>query len=247
MKHAEYLRLSPDGDVAVLFIHGILGSPRHFDLFLPAIPRNWSVRCMLLEGHGKGVQDFSKSSMAVWRKQVTQAVEELSAHHKKVLLVGHSMGTLLALDQAITRQSAVAGVFLLAAPLRVFLRLRLLPNLLRVWLNKAKKGDPVSQAFLEACSIRQDWRIWRYLGWLPRFLELLMECGRIRRLLPQLKLPCEAYQSRADEMVSLRSCKDLQPWVEVTVLEHSGHFFYAPEDRDRLIKAFDSFCRKNSD
>ena len=62
MDHAEYLRLFPDADVAVLFVHGILGSPRHFDLFLPVIPPKWSVQCLLLDGHGKGVKDFSKSS-----------------------------------------------------------------------------------------------------------------------------------------------------------------------------------------
>jgi len=247
MKHAEYLRLSPDGGVAILFIHGILGSPRHFDFLLPVIPRNWSVRCLLLEGHGKGVQDFSRSSMAAWRAQVTQAVEELSAHHKKVLLVGHSMGTLLAIDQAVVRPEAVTGMFLLAAPLRVFLRPRLLPDLIRVWLNQPKMGNPVSEAFLEACSIRQDWRFWLYLGWIPRFWELLMECRRIRKLLHRLTIPCEAYQSRRDEMVSLRACRDLTPWTNVTVLDYSNHFYYGPEDRERLILAFIRFCKKNGD
>ena len=247
MDHAEYLRLFPDADVAVLFVHGILGSPRHFDLFLPVIPPKWSVQCLLLDGHGKGVKDFSKSSMAVWRAQVSKAVEALSVHHKKLLIVGHSMGALLAVDQAVARPEAVKGIFLLAAPLRVFLRVRLLPNILRVWLNQPKKDDPVSQAFMEACSIRQDWRIWQYLGWIPRFWELLMECRRIRRLLPQLKVPCEAYQSHKDEMVGLRACKDLEPWAKVTVLERSNHFYYAPEDREQLISAFNRFCRKNSD
>jgi len=183
--------------------------------------------------------------MRTWRAQVAKAVKELSATHKRVLIVGHSMGTLLAVDQAVAGSESVAGLFLLATPLRVVLRLRLLPNLLRVWVNKPKKDDPVSHAFMEACSIRQDWCIWRYLGWIPRFWELLMECRRIRGLLPQLKIPCEAYQSRRDEMVSLWACRDLAPWAKVTVLEHSSHFYYAPEDRERLIRAFDRFCRKN--
>lgn len=37
------------------------------------------------------------------------------------------------------------------------------------------------------------------------------------------------------------------PDAKVTALERSNHFYYPPEDRERLMKAFDSFCRKNSD
>ena len=43
MNHQEYRRIVPGADMAVLMIHGIVGTPHHFDNLLPLIPENWSV------------------------------------------------------------------------------------------------------------------------------------------------------------------------------------------------------------
>ena len=50
MPHREYIRLVPGADTAVLFLHGIAGTPRHFDARLPLVhlvPENWSVYTVL--------------------------------------------------------------------------------------------------------------------------------------------------------------------------------------------------------
>ena len=245
MDHREYQKVTSQGSTAILFVHGILGSPRHFDPLLSCVPPQWSVRCLLLDGHGKDVQDFSRSSMKKWRQQVAEAVAELSATHEKVLMVGHSMGTLFAIEQATADPGTVGGIFLLAAPLRVRIRLRLVPYLLRVWQNKPKANDPVSEAFLQACSIRQDWRVWRYFGWLPRFWELLMQIRNARKLLCRLSVPGIAVQSRKDELVGLTACRDLEGRMPVLVLKDSTHFYYAEDDFTRLREAFTAFCREN--
>ena len=75
-------RLLPGAACAVLFVHGILGSPAQF-----APPSCRSCRrigrfCnLLLQGHGGGARDFSAASMAVWREQTRQAFAELRAQH----------------------------------------------------------------------------------------------------------------------------------------------------------------------
>jgi len=246
LDHREYQKISDRKETAMLFIHGILGSPRQFDPLLSCVPPDWTVRCLLLDGHGKGVRDFSRSSMKKWQAQVAAAVDVLASTHKRVLLVGHSMGTLFSLEQAVLCPDAVAGIFLLAAPLRVRIRLRLLPNLLRVWLDKPKKDDPVSAAFLQACSIRQDWRVWRYLGWIPRFWELLMQIRRTRKLLQQLRISGIAVQSRRDEMVGLAACNDLKDRMQVLILENSTHFYYPEQDLTQLKDTFSEFCSQYS-
>ena len=62
--------------------------------------------------------------------------------------------------------------------------------------------------------------------------ELLVECRRVRKLLPQLQTPTYTFQSRKDELVSFRSVRDLEghPYINNTVLEHSGHFAYREPD-----------------
>ena len=45
-------RLLPGAACAVLFVHGILGSPAQFAPFLPLVPQDWSFCNLLLQGHG---------------------------------------------------------------------------------------------------------------------------------------------------------------------------------------------------
>ena len=76
MEHKEYINIHEDSTTAILFIHGIVGTPNHFNDFIPLIPKTFSVYNMLLDGHGKGVKDFSKTSMEKWKIQVDSVVEK---------------------------------------------------------------------------------------------------------------------------------------------------------------------------
>ena len=98
--HRPLFREGTEKKYAVLMIHGIVGSPAHFRALYPAIPENWTVHNILLDGHGKGVSDFSRSSMQKWQTQVERAMEDLLSRHEQVLIIAHSMGTLLALELA---------------------------------------------------------------------------------------------------------------------------------------------------
>ena len=71
--HNEFLR-DTDSDFAILMIHGIVGSPAHFKNLIDVIPEDMTLRNILLDGHGKGVSDFGKSSMKKWKEQVSSEV-----------------------------------------------------------------------------------------------------------------------------------------------------------------------------
>ena len=84
----------------------------------------------------------------------------------------------------------------------------------------------------DATSIQMDRQLWKYIGWVPRLVELLVEIERVRKLLPRLTVPTQTFQSVVDELVADRSCKDLEKCscIRNTRLHRSGHFAYAPED-----------------
>ena len=63
--------------IAILFIHGILGTTSHFEPFLSLVPPNWSICNLSLKGHGGSVKDFSLDSMTEWMQLVMNALEEL--------------------------------------------------------------------------------------------------------------------------------------------------------------------------
>jgi len=240
--HTEYRRIVSNADKAILFIHGIVGTPNHFRIFLPLIPDNMSVYNLLLDGHGKGVIDFANTSMAKWEQQVEDAVAELSATHKEIYIAAHSMGTLFAITQAI-QNPTVKKLFLLAVPLKLFLQPRVFSNAMKVYLGKVSPADAVAMASKKCYGIAPDKNLLHYLGWIPRYLELFRKIKATRKQLPQLTTPCLVFQSAKDELISKGASKILNkiPCVRVQELAGSGHYYYEKEDLALLQNAFADF------
>lgn len=244
--HTEYRCIVPGADTAVLFIHGICGTPRHFDFMLEQVPESLSVLNLLLEGHGAAARDFSRSSMEKWKSQVDSAIAALNASHAHVLVCAHSMGTLLALENAIENPGRVEKMFLLACPLRMKLGRRAIQNSLHTVFGDPKKDTPIHSAARHCSGVSTDKNPLSYLGWLPRYLELFALGRKVRTLLPGLKTPCLAFQSRRDELVSRRSEKLLSGHSSISlhILQSSMHYYYPAADREYLKKEFGKFITK---
>lgn len=235
MKYRPYTRSVPGAEYAVLMVHGIVGTPAHFQDLLPLIPERWSVYNILLDGHGRQVEDFSNTSMKKWETQVQTQLDEILLTHRRVLIIAHSMGTLFAIDGAVRRPESVAGLFLLNVPFAPFVRPGTAVNSIFLALG-SPRNTPSAQAMAADCGVRLSPKLWKYLGWMPRFWELLQKIQATKKILPQLQTPVLTFQSRRDELVSFRSCKYLEgyPYITNTILEHSGHFAYSLEDRKLL-------------
>lgn len=248
MNHREYRRILPGAETAVLLIHGIVGTPHHFDNLLPLIPEDWSVVNLLLEGHGRGAAEFGAASMDQWKAQVSRELDALLAFHEKVMIVGHSMGTLFAIQSAIDCPEKIAGLFLQAVPLRPYVHPKMTLASARLLLDVGVEEDPLAQALEQDSSVEVDWRLWEYALWPVRFVELLAECERIRRVIHQLRVPTVALQSCRDELVSDRSIRDLEEnrYIRVVRMENAGHFGYEGEELETMLREFQNMithCR----
>ncbi len=242
MCHDSYIRKVPGSTDAVLMIHGICGTPRYFDRLLPCIPENWSVFNILLDGHGGTPKDFSNASMQKWKQQVTETLDELHQTYSRIVIVGHSMGTLLAMHSA-PEYPQVTGLFLLNVPLRIKIHPVMVYRLLRLCFHKTDPNHPWELALEQAAGICTTARLWQYLGFLPRFWELLMLCRQSRAKVKTLPCSCKATFSTKDELISLRSAAFFQhnPSAETEILLHSGHFYYAPQDLVKITDALRDF------
>ena len=245
MEHKEYKRINPDATAAVLFVHGIVGTPNHFAEFVLHVPEGMSVYNLLLDGHGGSVRDFSHASMQKWEEQVKNAVDELCLTHNKIYIVAHSMGTLFAFDRAIENKE-VKGLFLLAVPLRISPKPRMISNLCKVYFDKIRSDDEVALAAKRCYGIAQDKNPFHYFGWLPRYLELFSKARKTRKRIQELKTPCRAYQSARDELVLGASAKWLSKNenVSVSFLQNSGHYYYTPNDFSFLLNEFENFLNQ---
>ena len=243
MPHREYIRLVPGADTAVLFLHGIAGTPRHFDARLPLVhlvPENWSVYTVLLPGHGGSVEDFSAVTMQHWKQYVWKTFDALAETHQRIILAGHSMGTLFALQLAMERQEKVPFLFLIAVPLCPRLSVS---SVIHSWrlIFAGNRGLNEKQSAMYQCgSVTLTKKLWKYIPWSRNFLSLLVEARKTKKALPQLQTKCVAIQSRHDELVARRSAKFLKncSCVQCHELQGSTHFYYIPDETQFVQDTF---------
>ena len=245
MVHETYIREVPGSSTAVVLIHGIVGTPRHFAPLLDTVPEAFSIYNLLLDGHGGDAGDFAATSMEKWHAQLEQFWAETLPRYKRVYIIAHSMGTLFAIRAAVAHPEKITGLFLLAVPLQPFVRPRAALAGLRLALGVHSDDHRTEQEMLADSGVRLTAKLWRYLAWIPRFQELFTEIRQVKKLLPELTVPALAYQSRSDELVAFRSAKALaaHPAIRLTVLEHSGHFAYHGPDLTLLKKDLTAFLK----
>ena len=247
MKHQEMKRIVPGAENAVLFIHGICGTPNHFVEAIPAVdwvPEEFSVHNLCLPGHGGTVWNFAEVPGKKWRCAARKAFCALAKSHEKVYIVAHSMGTLFALELASEFPEKIGGLLLLGVPMRPHLTPAVVNSSLRLVLGKLRPGYPEA-AIETACGVGTTWRLWEYAAWLPRFVDLFAHIARTERILGDVNVPTWIFQSKKDELVSRLSERVLAKYpFHVEVLEKSTHFYYEEADAERVRRCFlDMFAR----
>lgn len=250
--HEEYIRLHLGADTAVLMIHGICGTPDHFREMIALeemVPQSWSLYNLLLDGHGGSVSDFARTSGKKWQNQIEAAYEKLASEHENICIVGHSMGTLFALQLAAAHPEKVKKLFLLAVPMRPRLKLSMIADLLMMVFGKLDDEQPQRAALARAAGIQTTWKIWEYIPWIPRFLDLFSIVSETEGIISDVRADCRCYQSQKDELVFRSSEKVLAKNEDFQIyrLKDSSHFYYAPEDRKLILSDFEKWIKETHD
>lgn len=104
--------------IQCILVHGLGGSPYEMERISEVLSKTgFSTHMLTLPGHNSSEQDFLRVSYEDWREHVFQKYDEAAAKGP-VILVGFSLGGILALDTAENRNPA--GVALLATPLYLY-------------------------------------------------------------------------------------------------------------------------------
>lgn len=231
-KHEEFIRISDNKKVACLMVHGIVGTPRYFDKLIPLLPEDWSIYNILLDGHGKKAEDFCKTSMKKWKAQVEDIITMLENDHEEIVVIAHSMGTLLTLDASMRNGTKIKQMVLFAVPLVPFVKPVALSMALKVVFKIAKEDEAEELAAKKQYSIEPDWRLWKYMGFAPRYIELLGLIREVKGKINNVNIPCSIFMCGNDEMVSRKSCKHLKQNKNFTnhFLKNSSHNWFEEND-----------------
>lgn len=228
-------------DTVVLLLHGILSAPQYFRFLLDDIPQDYAVSGILLEGHGGMPAELAETDMQAWKRQIQDQYRQLSAKYPHIIIAAHSMGTLFALQLAAEHPAQIRAMLLLDVPL--YAHLTAYGAFWGALIGAGMQPEPQDArafAMREAYSIRREKQPLRYLQWIPRYQELFREMQRTRGLLHGVTVPCTAFQSAKDELVSLRTLPLLKavPSIRLHVLRDSSHFYYPPADEARILRAW---------
>jgi carboxylesterase len=238
-KHREYAFLNGN-ETAVVFVHGILGSPLRFRPLAEALSkRGVDSAALLLPGHGGAGRDFYRTPRGAWQAYVKARVRQAAETHRRVFLAGYSLGGLLSLDCAL--DGLASGVVLINTPVRLRVNLRAVAHSMRMMLVRA--DDAATAAYRELNSIAGA-RAFEYPLWAGQYVRMYGYLRRVRRRLGEVRVPALVVQSAMDESIHEGSAEALLagiPGAKELKLPESRHGNFTANDSRRLLEAMLEF------
>lgn len=230
--------------MVILYIHGIMGSPLEFQRIAEALKdENIYFKALLLPGHGSNGYDFARTRSNAWQTHVNQEISHLKNSYSKIILIGHSLGGLLALNAAL--QYSVDGIILLNTPIKTRISIQQISMSLRVLLSSGKANDPMIHTYRETFSVDlSDW--WTMPLWIPRLLDINRIAGQTEKILHEVKVAVILFQSIHDETVNPKSAEILKRGlcdylISLTYLDKSTHAYFVNEEFHEIIKGIKRF------
>ncbi|MCX6761779.1 MAG: alpha/beta fold hydrolase [Candidatus Moranbacteria bacterium] len=233
---------------AVLLVHGWTTTPyelRRLGKYLHA--KGYTVSAPLLTGHGTVPADLENVSWEAWNKDVERAYFELKEKHKKIYVVGTSLGASLASILA-GSNSEISGLVLMAMPYRLQSEklLFLFARIILPFKKYYKKYYPPS--FGSSAMVTRKISYQTYP--IKSVLEILKLAKFSRRVIGKVTQPCFMLQSSADHIVAKKSLEKIFEKVSSKVkqkkyLKDAYHTFISDIKNENVFEEIFDFLDKN--
>jgi len=243
-RHAPFFLQGSQEKGVVIFIHGFMGSPRQFDKLAASVHKQGrSAAALLLPGHGGTVKDFSKGTFERWQSHVDAEAERISRDHTHVILAGHSMGGLLAINAAVRQSGKIRGIFTIACP---FALNAFSAYAMKIRLKQAfsRKNDPIKSAYLDGSGVPTSPSLMWRTSKPAAEIKILMSAARAN--LPLLRAPVYAVYSVSDELTSIASLDIFKEELTGAPFEHlllseSLHAYFPDHEQIMIERALSDF------
>jgi carboxylesterase len=225
---------------AVLMVHGFTGSPSEFrrvGYFLNEM--GYTVKAVRLPGHGTIPEDMIRTGWRDWYQHVLDSYDELAVQTRgRIVVMGHSMGGLLALKLASERQ--VDGIVSLATPIYLTRWKTALALLLQYFVRYIKKKPLASTLLDEACSYDKT----------PTrcVVSLRTLVRQVKRIMPEVAAPIYIGQGLKDRLVLQRSADYIHNRINseqkmMKLYPQTSHGMLLDQERDQVYDDISLFIR----
>ncbi|NLJ39703.1 MAG: alpha/beta fold hydrolase [Candidatus Atribacteria bacterium] len=224
-----FLEGDKDKDLGLLFIHGFTATTVEVRQIANYFYNNgYTVSAPLLPGHGETPRDLNRVRLSDWINKVEESYSLLRIMKGKVIVMGESMGALLALNLAFSHPE-ITKLFLFSPALEIkrlgFSRF-LWPFVPYIY----KKNTDESMA-------------WQGYNVVPLHAanELLKLQKLIINLLPRIKVPATIFLGKKDQTISLPGGVKTYDLLgssekELIWLEESSHCIILDKELNKVIE-----------
>jgi carboxylesterase len=231
---------------AVLAFHGFGGTPLEIAL-VTDIAKDQGLRAVapLLPGHGTNTRNLARTNFRDWCYAANVALDALVLPGSPAIVVGLSLGSLLAAYLAATRPSDVLALGMLASatrltPLTTAWPLRIIEKLGLPDFGIPKAGADIQDPVARANHL--TYRLQRVRG----AIEVMRAGARVEKLLGDVHCPAFIAHGRLDHVCPVanaeRVAKELGSTDKtVVILERSAHIITRDYDREQLRTALGEF------
>ena len=259
LPHGDDLQVREDGPrsaPAIVLLHGFASSLHWWDAITPALAAHYHVIRFDLLGNGSSAKPSGGYSMEHEAQLVDEALTRLGIH--RAVIVGHSMGGLVATALATRDRSLVAGIMLIDSPVNAhagslpfIARLGFVPLLgpaTRMVATNGMVEQGLKAAFAPGFKVPHQFvsDFWKmtYTSYVSTDSEsrAYLEHESLDRRLAALGLPVLALYGTRDKLVSPASERNYAnvPGAQIVAIAGSGHspMVENPYATSKLILAF---------
>lgn len=201
-------------------------------------------RFPILKGHGTQVEDLKGTNYDDWYSDAENAFLDLSKESEKIIIIGHSLGALLAMELAARYRHKVAGVVALSIALKFVDPLVIFsPILSRIFDYWTMPPRLSNKELEEQFNDNYDKMA------TDAFVSFYQNTFRVKNLLSFVKAPALIVHSKKDKVTSPISSKTAFDSIsskdkEIVWLEESNHDILLDVEKDALVKHIESFISR---
>lgn len=229
------------GSTGVLLIHGFTGSPGELRPLGERLAElGYAVSIPVLAGHCTSMEEMTQTRFKDWVASADMALRDLRQITNNVVVIGHSMGGIIALQMA--AREPLVGVVSQCAPIYLSNRMAWLSPILGVFTSVWGKPDVLDPELALHMGGYNAGTPVRALSSLQRLM------WRTRRQLSRVTMPALIQQALRDETVRPQSARFIYDHVgslqkDIKWYNQSGHMLPIDRDREQVWEDVIAFIR----